>query len=99
MPSCSAEKTVPQWALLTTLLALPVSETIPPTVFSWDLAEKNLQDRFEKLSATCKTDLKKCLSASENLKKKHHLFPVWLLGDSWRLTVLTSPCNGFHGAF
>lgn len=66
MPSCSAEKAVPRWALLTTLLALPVSETIPPTVFSWDLAEKNLQDCFEKLKATCKIELKK---ASVLLKK------------------------------
>lgn len=90
VPSCSAEKAVPRWALLTTLLALPVSETIPPTVFSWDLAEKNLQDCFEKLNATCKIELKKGLGASEkNLKKTTCVSSVALGRFLETMTALT----------
>lgn len=37
--SCSAEKVMPLWAFLGMLLALPVSELIPPTIFSWDQGE------------------------------------------------------------
>lgn len=39
MLSCSAEKVMPPWAFLGVLLALPVSELIPPTIFSWDQGE------------------------------------------------------------